>query len=436
MKRLGAFRFYHNLLFKSNFENEEYALASQCLLRGMTYRLPADSHHDRLVGFKSIFRVLKRRADSELTPFSSSSQVMALTGSVKSMTIRNDYLQSFGVDNAAVVAKSQLVGHWRLLSSSVLILNFGYALLQGIWCLISAKNRVQRALVLYEIIEAELLIEIIGKKGYTSFHDFAQFEIDSNAFYLFLKSRHPNVSVSKYPSPGPLSLHNSIMLTDVLCYNGPYHLDELKNLPNIRRKEMKQVPPEGYLEYVKRYRTEGLKTDARSIGYYSHGSWKRKERGDADDGLKIFENEQSLLNLISQLLIADEAISLKIFLHPIEHSSEFSIPAFYDQFNFGSERVTYSTPDLRSVDAFHTVRIGIGVYSTILFERLFAGFPTLFFTQDPNFPIRNSSLEKIALSKIGTETIQSMLRLSRGDFFEKFNLTGFVDETIRKEHLS
>lgn len=405
----------------------------------LSYRLPASAAYDPLIGFKVMYRAMKRKADPIATQvLNATREDLVITGSAASAKLRVDYLNSLGVEVHSVVIKDGLASQWRTIPVGSLISILIRGLLRSTSLLFQSALRKNRALFFLDELERHVLFKWIEKHQLKRIHDFSQFEVDSNLAYLEVKSRWPSVEYWKYPSPGPLSLHNAILLSDVLCINSPYHLEECEAWDGlIRCASLKMVPPEQYLSYqdqVGAYRDENPMT----IGYYSHGSWLRILRGDADDGLNIAASESQLLALLTDFLDQNQQAELCLFLHPMERNLAYTnqLKQQYQRLIEFGDRVRFSDPDLgSSTQQFNQVDVGIGVYSTILFERLFCGGKTLIYSPSEAFPIEGSALNGIAVHEGNKMKLSGMLESAlitpTNDYLKEKGLTGYCFKEIQ-----
>jgi hypothetical protein len=80
---------------------------------------------------------------------------------------------------------------------------------------------------------------------------------------------------------------------------------------------------------------------------------------------------------------------------------------------------------------FMRAKLGVGVYSTILFERLACGWPTLIMSPTSSFPMPSSSLNEIVVSDDNFNAkLSDFLKLGKEEFFEKLGLEDYVEPLI------
>ncbi|MEO0404458.1 MAG: hypothetical protein AAF193_06270, partial [Bacteroidota bacterium] len=188
--------------------------------------------------------------------------------------------------------------------------------------------------------------------------------------------------------------------------------------------------PERALEYVSTYIHQELpEPELLTIGFYSHAAWLRKQEGHSDNGLNIHAGEMQLLKDLSLLVEQIPNTKIVIFLHPRERKEEVfdSTKAFYSE-QFPSTPFEFSDPAIPSSDGFHLVDMGIAVYSTILYERLFCGYKSFIGNYGmTDFPDPDASLSNICFQSFDAlkEQITIAKEESRQEFFKRCDLEGY-----------
>jgi hypothetical protein len=290
------------------------------------------------------------------------------------------------------------------------------------------KSRTQLALITREIIESYSLSKFCVDFGITKVYDFIPYEIDSNILYFVLN--RIGVQHSKFVSPGPLALHNKIMIADTLYLNTPYQFEELKVFKDtIQANEIKKIYLENAFQFLENYKKDNFQPKLREgkVGFYSHGSWVREESDHANDGLEIAKKEDDLLRFLTEV----DVNHLVIFCHPKEKAKGMDYVRSHYLKYFDETKVEIAPFEKANNCLFDVVDIGVCVYSSIMFERLFAGFKTLIYSPDnqnpAEFPLKGSTIENICfksktdLKKLLTEATQ----VSKQAYFEKFKLYGY-----------
>ena len=136
------------------------------------------------------------------------------------------------------------------------------------------------------------------------------------------------------------------------------------------------------------------------------------------------------MNSIKQLVVNNPNFSLFIFLHPKEKNNKIYdlTKANYDNI-LGSD-ISYNLVDndSSSAEMFDLVDLGIAFNSTIIHERIHCGFKTIIFPNNPNFPIKSSSLSNICIhtkDQLINKSLES-LNISTKEFFIQNNLIPYT----------
>lgn len=425
-----VFKEFVEVLQADMHRNGQRDIAKSSLFLNISFQLPESAKNDPLIGFRVFRNALSAVSTIEqVCPRFSIGARVLLTGSSASVEDRFKYSVALERTPQTIVVKEHLAGYKRLLSKRFLALWAFLSLFCGTIAFFSKNGRITWALVPRMLLELEVLCTLLEDLSPVYFEDFDQYDKDSNLYYLSLKRKFPNLIIRKYPSPGPLFLHNSQVLSDIIAINHPYHIYELNHFKaSMIYSSFEMVPPELFHKYLYRYiaAEEGA---IFNIGYYSHGGWIRKMHGHVDDGLGIAETEFHLTSKLSEFLKLNSNVSLKVYTHPKERSTYFTdiFRRNYSHLLIFGDRVQFVDREESSVDLFSEVDVGIGVYSTILFERLFCGFKTLFLSPDLRFPLKGSTLDSVTFSSTSLliEKLGASLQISSDDFFKLNKLTEF-----------
>ena len=83
---------------------------------------------------------------------------------------------------------------------------------------------------------------------------------------------------------------------------------------------------------------------------------------------------------------------------------------------------------ISSIEGFDDINIGVSLYSTLMFERIYLGFKTILAPFDyDDFPIKQSSLNQICVHNIQQlyTKLDVNLKLTTIDFFETNHLKNY-----------
>ena len=402
MIELKVFYWFLKAIFCGLFQvgNKQWRIAGKELISKPTFRLPDSAHSDYFIGLRVFKRSLSNLSQTEKVPQSRIS-VLVYDGSVKSFNKRKSYLiwvkkynkeQIFGLgrDNVYLYAKKNNC-FVLLIVLSIIVIPFT----------IVSKNRVKWALVLFEFIETCGLISFINKTRLEKVHFFSPAEKDSNLAYLLIHKF--GVTVTKHPSPGALVAHNRNLMTDTLALSSLYQNEEynLYLKDSIETNSIENWPPENAQEYEQLYYSKEIISNTEfKYGFYSHGGWLRKDKGLTDGLYAKPEEEENCLKIISEFINNDTNEEILIYLHPKEKENLASARDYYSNF-FNEGNYKLYTDSLSSAHTFNNVEIGIGAYSTVLFERQNLGFKTLIWKDVvKDFPKTGTTFYKNSFSSL------------------------------------
>ena len=395
-----AWKYFRFLLKADASLQSDEALAGYCLRSKPGFRFPGSYAKDRLLVLKCWLRMLRACMNFSGPVYYTFYEGLEGTAifdhksSVKDIRVKQ-------LKNNSGFAPRYAIARHDLRSRSFSRF-FGFIALTplllpwALWRGFTPENRINAALLFLEIFEAHALLEWMKKKKIRKLFFYSPFEVDANALYLLL--REQGVEVLKVPSPNLLATHNKLLLSDGLVLSSPYQLDELNAYSDtIRVKYTEHWKPEQYDGYAHVYENSSLKPEALTMGFYSHASWVRESSDDNDTGLGDHESELLLKKLLGTYFSDRPDIKLTVFLHPRErrHPDFSKVLAHYDGL-FGTGRYSFAPLGSPSSHLFNTVDVGLGAISTILFERLFMGYKTIFFPSHMKmFPLAESKIKMI-----------------------------------------
>jgi hypothetical protein len=229
------------------------------------------------------------------------------------------------------------------------------------------------------------------------------------------------------PSPNPISNYYNKVICSTFIFTVPYQEMEYQTFKqNWIVEDFMHWPLAGYQSIVKTMKRPTVK---KNIGFISSGNWLRYKLGHGETGKGYFEAEKNLLDILESFILENEDWKLYISLHPLERrneeflksSIEYYSKIFGDKFEFVPfDKVTRENPDIFDV--------AISGYSSAMFERLFAGYKTLFSQKG----MRENFYGDERLSSITCNTrasfkklISQVSEIENDDFFTKFNLNSY-----------
>ncbi len=427
----SVIRSYYRLesAWTSSSKNTDEYLAATCLFEYQSYRLLESDKTDALLGFRVFLRTIRRifKSDSGLIRFNKSSDALVVSGTIAIQERVTEYIRRSGhVELNTYVAKD--IMNFAGVSKIKLILTLlPFAIRQSFRCIVN-PYRLGIALSIAEVAEIAYLLHYIQENKIRKVFDFVPYEIDSNFMYLELCAHE--VEVIKIPSSGPLATHHRILLADEVIFSTPYHYEEyLKFKDSFKVKSQILWPPERAFQYYPRYKNDPPKPEPKTLGFYSHGEWLRKQEKHSAYGGRIGEAEETILNYLGKYVLAHPEFKLIIFPHPREMKPEVKerMNAFYlktishDQFEIAQYQGG-------TTQHFDKIDIAVAAFSTILYERLYCGYKTLI----GNMAISEFPMNRSPLNNICFRTYESMMSMideysnqSEAHFFTRTQLESF-----------
>ncbi len=423
----NVIRGYHRLesAWKSSAKNTDEYLAATCLFEYLSYRLLESDKQDVLLGFRVFYRVLRRtiKSSAGIFQFDKSADALVISGTIAIQDRVTEYIRRSGDAKLhSYIAKDIMsfdgVSKWRLLLT---ILPF--AMKQSIRCVFS-PHRLGIALSIAEVAEIAYIMHYIMKHKIKKVYDFVPYEIDSNFMYLIM--REYGIEFIKIPSSGPLATHHRILLADAVVFSTPYHLEERQKFSDsFRAKSILMWPPERAFQYYPRYKNEFPVPEQKTLGFYSHGEWLRRQEKHSAYGGRIGEAESTILNYLGNYVKQHPEFRLIIFPHPREMKPQVSekMHAFYRS-AIGHDQFEIAQFQGGTTQHFDKVDIATAAFSTILYERLYCGYKTLI----GNMAIEEFPMNHTALNNICFRTYEAMSNLI--DEYSKEKEAYFFERTM------
>lgn len=399
------------------------------ILENMSYRLPLEAKKDLFIGLK----VFKRTAFALMKGFEpdndSSSKILIFDVIRSNEKHRKDYVKSHTNQNVPFLSRESLYFFPGFVTGTILWMYLLFISAALIPLTFFSKKRTAIALLMAEFVELSNLIYLVKKRNVRRVHFFGSYEKDSNLISYALAEN--KVEIYKHPSPGPLFNHYSHLHTHQLCLTSGYQFEELPILETTQViTGIQKWHPENFLFYPKRYFNRDIQPPALTIGFYSHGSWLRKQRKDASDGLNIIFSEEQLLGMLASFLQKHPSFQLIVHCHPMEKKE----PALKQTGKFYEEKLSgihwkFQDFGIPTNQSFDKTDVGIGAYSTILYERLYCGFKTLVGCFGiKGFPAEGTSLKQISI--INEEALEAKIlqtsQLSQEDYLNQFGLLNYT----------
>ncbi|MFL5752136.1 MAG: hypothetical protein ACJ76F_01920, partial [Bacteroidia bacterium] len=352
------------------------------------FRLPDSAHSDPLIGLRMFSRTWKNLDGKK--EISGQFRILITDSRQSVCDLRKEYIvhvKGYEKDEIACITRDISYGYAEKGKSRLFLILLSLVIVPV--CFFS-KRRAQWSLIVAEFVEISATVRAALIMGIKQVHFFSPAEKDANLAFLILK--RAGLTVTKHPSPGALVSHHKYLQADILAFSSNYQEQEYDAMlrETIRVSATESLPPETYLTYANLYKE--TKAFEYEIGFYSHGGWFRVMDGKTSGLFAKPEEEEKCIDLLKQFLDQHPEKKLMIFLHPKEKSNMAETEKYYFQ-RFKKEQIVFYTDKLPSSHAFYKAEIGIGSYSTVLFEREYMGFKTLILREeDRDFPIKGTLL--------------------------------------------
>ena len=298
--------------------------------------------------------------------------------------------------------------------------------------LLSLLYRAPVPYALWLIILTRLytVLHLLKKNGIRRLHYFCIYEAEANCLALLLM--RAGIHVTKCPSEAPLSFSNKIVVADALAICFAYQEEERQRYAATHFVEtFPRWVPEQTFTFLHHYLGKTIAPPPGTLGYYPSGAWKRKERGDVDRGFGYYQSEERLMKALGRYVRARPAVQLRIFLHPIEKQTEADYERARSFYQEKLETCAFELMDrARSTAAsFDEADVAVSVYSTVCYERIFAGFKMVFAPfYIHEFPLPGTRLEAVSARDEASlfDLLDRVLAMPTQAYFEVFGLAGYT----------
>lgn len=431
---LAAYRDLSRAWSSSDKNTEEY-MASVCFFENMTYRLYESNKSDPLIGLRMsvrLWRRLGKKSSDGIVPVNADGRIVIVGGLMRTSSLIIRYIQGNSTEKVHSYLAKDFVTPPAGMRTTIMLAMLPFMISQSWKCLFK-RNRVNLALAIHEVFEIAFILNYLKANNLQQLYDWIPYEKDAN--FLSLLARKQGAIVTKLPSSGPLVTHNKFMLSEQVVLTTPYQYEELEKFRDtITAKTVLKWPPQGAIDHGDFYKDRHT-TAANTIGFFSHGSWIRKQEKHAEHGRNVLDAEQKILAFLGKFVVKYPQFRIIIFPHPREKKPNMAgqTKAFYLE-SIGHSNFDILPPDLATADNFDRADIGLGAFSSILYERMYCGFKVLIGNIGfSDFPMTSSKLNNICFDQYD-EMEQLLLHYSAAsadDFFNETELTGYRQEKTR-----
>ncbi len=422
---LKAYDKLESAWFSTEKKTDEY-LAASCFFENMTYRLTDSDKRDPLIGFRMAKRLIGRiysKKDDSIQILNPEATNVVLGGILRTKDVIINYIRRCSKEPVKAYIAKDFISASGQKKFPLLLALLPFMLRQSFRSIFSSR-RLNLALSIHEVFEIAFLLHFFRTQNINHVYDWIPYEKDSNFLSLLLMKE--GIAVTKIPSPGPLATHNRIMIGSEVILSTPYHFEELKKFQDsIRTGKVTKWPPQGAEAHITQYLNHP-ETPQFSIGFYSHGSWVRKEERHSQHGREVDVAELKILSFLGKFVVENPQYSLVIFPHPREKKKDVTerTRKFYTE-AIGHDHFKFVPDGLSTVSSFHLADIAIGAFSSILYERMYCGYKTLignigFY----DFPMNGSTLNNISFVTYEgmKKLIEEFAQHDEAYYFQRTNL--------------
>jgi len=291
-------------------------------------------------------------------------------------------------------------------------------------------------MIFIEYVELVNLIKIIKKEEVKTLYYYSIYEKDSNISSIALQNR--GVRVNKITSLTPLKFWNSIIIAaDKLILCDMNQLDEVEEYKSTIQADVIEVwGPETIAGSAAHY-LNGVKYDTNKdvIGFYSTAAYIRAMQGDVDHKNSA-RNEDLVKAYLAEYLEANPAKRLIVFPHPREKRVENKklVEDHYCSFFNGLNYTIYDS-HLSSSLCFDAVDLGLAMYSSVMYERVYFGFKCLMMPGEDGLELPGKALNYIC-AKSKEELFAKADLFSNLTVLEYFEKTGLKQSPFMSELLN
>jgi hypothetical protein len=293
------------------------------------------------------------------------------------------------------------------------------------------KNKSKIILLPVYFLESYGFVRYCLDNKITKVYYFCIYENNSNVNALLLKKCE--ILCCKIPSEVPLIYHNKIIIADELAICFEYQKDEIKIFSDTMMVETYlNWGPENIKKVIELFPNgqQINQQNKNTIGFFSSGNALRKLKGKPETNNEFNPSileETILVNLNSIVLKTN--YKLLICLHPFEKREENINEAIKYYKSVLSCNFIIAPIEKMTYELHNDINIALGLFSTLLFERIYLGFKTIIMPigLEAFFPITNSRIQNICVldnvqlySKLNTS-----LNLTPKLFFELNNIIDY-----------
>jgi hypothetical protein len=250
---------------------------------------------------------------------------------------------------------------------------------------------------------------------------------DPEANYFSVSLMRAGIEVCLVVSGTPLSRFLDTMVADELLLTNPYQEEELHRFRETIKVTKHSVhPPLTYLSFIHEYKLKERQSPPCTIGIYTSGIWKRKEKGIFFDS-QVEAKEKVIFSAVDEFLSGNKEVNVTVYLHPVEKKEEADYRKAVDHYLgwIGNRaRFGFAPAAHRTDHHYHSTDLAVIPVSNTISERLFCGYKVLIVPYGGEFPFPGSSLYPVSASTKEeiVQKVKELLGIGTADYFARFGL--------------
>jgi len=350
-------------------------VAWRSALSAFSFRIPRGRSSSFMEAFSWLRHALALALRNRNGSFSLTRDVLVVDDLALKERGRVAYVSEVLGSNVAFIGFDSLRSS-SLLERVVLLVNYLILLVIAIPAIFLSSRRASFSLILYDFIVLFLLDSAVAGSSVRRIIWFSAFEKGTPLLIDWFR-RYRGIEVTIVPSTNPLRNFYRHVVADKVVLTAPFQQEEVESAlaEGWVYKECVWWPPYGHERMLE---VAGRNVQRGVIGFLSSGNWLRRELGKDQLDPTWVEAENEALMWCLALARSRPDIVVRVFLHPLEkkdaallarslaHYGALGIPSA----DIVSDRGCIAHPELMDV--------AVALYSSALFERLYAGYKGVF----------------------------------------------------------
>jgi hypothetical protein len=241
--------------------------------------------------------------------------------------------------------------------------------------LVLSRNRALHALLVYDLVMLHLLDDAVCGSPVKRIIWFGAYEKGTPLLIDWFR-RYRGIEVIIVPSTNPLRNFYRHVVADKVVLTAPFQQEEVEELaPGWVFSECVWWPPYGH----ERMRAvAGRAVEPGVIGFLSSGNWLRRELGKDQLDASWADGEETVLSWCQAFARERQGTRVRVFLHPVEKRDADRLArsiGYYTRLGVAAEDII---SDRGGIAHPELMEVAVTVYSSAMFERLYAGYKGVF----------------------------------------------------------